>query len=214
MPALWRRSPPLRLLFRLHVGQQERHRLLHHAGRLDHLRQEHLAGAEEVADDVHPRHQRALDDVQRPLGGKARLLGVGLDIVGDPVDERVGDALVDRLLAPAHVLRLGFHAGAAAIALGDGDQPLGRVGAPVEHHVLAGLAQVLVDRLVDRELAGVDDAHVHAGLDGVIEEHRVHRFAHRLVAAKRERKFETPPEMWTCGSRARICRAASMKSTP
>jgi hypothetical protein len=43
------------------------HRLLHHAGRLHHLRQEHLAGAEQVADDVHAGHQRAFDDMQRTL---------------------------------------------------------------------------------------------------------------------------------------------------
>jgi hypothetical protein len=37
--------------------------------------------------------------------------------------------------------------------------------------------------MVDRDLAGIDDAHIHAGGDGVIEKHRVHRLAHRLVAA-------------------------------
>ena len=77
---------------------------------------------------------------------------------------------------------------AAAIALGESEQPLRRVGAAVEHDVLARLAQLRVDRLVDRELAGIDDAHVHAGLDGVIEKDRVHRLAHRLVAAERERE--------------------------
>ena len=50
------------------------------------------------------------------------------------------------------------------------------------------LAQLRVDVVVDGELAGVDDAHVHARLDGVVEEHRVHRLAHRLVAAERERQ--------------------------
>ena len=68
------------------------------------------------------------------------------------------------------------------------EQALGRVRAAVEDDVLARLAQLRLDRLVDRELAGVDDAHVHAGLDGVVEEHRVHRLAHRLVAAERERE--------------------------
>ena len=61
-----------------------------------------------------------------------------------------------------------------------------RPWAAVEDDVLAGLAQLRLDRVVDGELAGVDDAHVHAALDGVVEEHRVHRLAHRLVAAERE----------------------------
>jgi hypothetical protein len=48
------------LLLLLDEGDQVGHRLLHDARRLHHLRQEHLAGAEEVADDVHAVHQRAL----------------------------------------------------------------------------------------------------------------------------------------------------------
>ena len=48
-------------LFRLDVRHQMRHRLLHDASRLHHLRQEHLPGAEQVADHVHAVHQRTLD---------------------------------------------------------------------------------------------------------------------------------------------------------
>ena len=81
-------------------------------------------------------------------------------------------------------------AAGALEALGEREQPLGggalALRAAVQHHVLAGLAQLGLDRVVDRELAGVDDAHVHAGVDGVVEEDRVHRLAHRLVAAEGE----------------------------
>ena len=65
------------LLF--HERHQIGDRLLHHARGLHHLRQEHLAVAEEVADDVHAGHQRAFDHVERALGDLARGLGVGLD---------------------------------------------------------------------------------------------------------------------------------------
>ena len=65
-------------------------------------------------------------------------------------------------------------------------EPLGRVGPAIEDHVLAQLAQFRVDLVVDGELAGIDDAHVHADPDGVVEEHRMHRLAHRLVAAEGE----------------------------
>ena len=40
---------------------------------------------------------------------------------------------------------------------------------------------------VDGQLAGVDDAHVQPGADGVVQERRVHRLAHHVVAAERER---------------------------
>ena len=68
------------------------------------------------------------------------------------------------------------------------EQPLGGVGASGEHDVLTELAQFGVDLVVHGELAGVDDAEAHAGLDRAQQEHRVHRFAHRLVAAERERQ--------------------------
>ena len=66
-------------------------------------------------------------------------------------------------------------------------QALGGVGAAVEQDVLDELEQVLRDLFVDRELAGVDDAHRQAGVDGVVEKRGVHRLAHGLVAAERER---------------------------
>ena len=43
-----------------HERQQISDRLLHHAGALDHLRQEHLARPEQVADDIHAVHQAGL----------------------------------------------------------------------------------------------------------------------------------------------------------
>ena len=79
-------------LLGLHMGQQPGHRLLHHARRLHHLRQEHLAGAEQVADDIHAGHQRAFDDMQRALGRQPRFLGVGVDEFGDAVDQRMRNA--------------------------------------------------------------------------------------------------------------------------
>ncbi len=95
---------------RVLLGLDERHEvshgLLHDPGALDDLGQEHLAGAEEVADDVHPVHQRALDDMDRPLGGLPRLLRVLDDPVVDPLDEGVDEPVVDRS-APATIGRPG-----------------------------------------------------------------------------------------------------------
>ena len=176
---------PARPLLRLEKRRQVGDRLLHHPGALDHLRQEHLARAEEVADDVHARHERALDHRQRPAVLLPGLLGVLLDERVDAPHEGVRQPLLDRALPPGVLdrrpLLLRLH------RLREGDQPLGGVGPAVQQHVLDPLQQVLRDLLVDRELAGVDDAHVEAGLDGVVEEGRVHRLAHRVVAAEGER---------------------------
>jgi hypothetical protein len=84
----------------------------------------------------------------------------------------------------------------------------------VEDHRLAGVAQGAVDLVIDVELAGVDDGHVHAGGDGVIQEHRVHRAAHRFVAAEAEGQVRQAAADVDVGQRALISRVASMKSTP
>ncbi len=172
----------------LDIGQQIGHRRLHHARRLHHLRQKHLSRAEQVADLVHAGHQRAFDHVERARRTGARLFDVGVDEIGHAIDEGIFKPRLDARLAPGGVL-LTRLSRLAAILLGERQQALGGVGTAVEHHVLAGLAQFRIDLLIDRELAGVDDAHVHADGDGVIEEHAVHRLAHGLVAAKRERQI-------------------------
>ena len=56
-----------------------------------------------------------------------RLLGIRLDEFGDAVDQRMLQALLDRPFAPGEVLRLGLLAGRALEALGDVEQPLGRI---------------------------------------------------------------------------------------
>ena len=95
------------------------------------------------------------------------------------------EARFDRALTPREIafllLRLARH------RLRELQQPLGRVGSAVEDEVLDPLEQICRDVLVHHQLPGVHDAHVHAGADGVVEERRVNRLAHDLVAAERER---------------------------
>ena len=143
-------------------GIEVRDRLLHHARALHHLRQEHLAGAEQVADDVHAVHQRAFDHLQRPLELQPRLFGVLDDEVVDALDERVLEPLRDRQLAPLEVrlalARRPRPCSAPAISTSRSVAS----GRRLKHDVFDALAQVRLDLLVDRELAGVHDAHVHA----------------------------------------------------
>ena len=182
-----RRNVRAAVLVLLHVRHQIGDGLLHHARRFHHLRQEHPARAEQVADDVHAVHQRAFDHGERTRQLVARFLDVGFDEIGDAVHQRVRQPLLHRPFAPGEIGFLLFLA-VAAMAFGERQQPLGGVGAAIEHDVFAGLAQFRIEIVIDRDLAGIDDAHIHAGFDGVIEEHRMHRLAHRFVAAERERQ--------------------------
>ena len=181
---------------RVFLGLDERHEvshgLLHDPGALDDLGQEHLAGAEQVADDVHPVHQRALDDVDRALGGLPGLLRVLDDPVVDPLDEGVDEPVVDRSLPPREVDLAAADAGETADPGGQLGQALGRVGAPGKDDVLDALPKLRIEVVVDRELAGVDDAHVHARGDRVVQEDRVDRLAHGVVAAEAERDVRDP----------------------
>ncbi len=181
-----RRPRSARLALERHERLEERHGLLHRARALHHLRQEHLAGAEQVADVLHAVHQRPFDDLDRPQPALPRLLDVDLDEVDDAVHQRVRQPRRHRLIAPGVIVRP--LRARALDAVGELDQPLGRVGTAVEQHVLDVREQLLGDVLVDGELAGVDDAHVHARLDRVIQEGGVHRLADDVVAAERERQ--------------------------
>ncbi len=177
---------PLGLHERLEMGDGP----LHHPGALDHLREEHLARAEQVTDRAHARHQRPFDDRDGAPVGEACLLGVLLDEIDDAVDQRVLEAPLHGLLAPGEV---GAAPGAlAADRLGEGQQALGGVGASIEDHVLGEVPQLRVQLVVDPELARVDDAHVHARGDGVVQERRVHRLADDVVAAEAEAEVRDP----------------------
>jgi len=66
------------------------------------------------------------------------------------------------------------------------NKTLARIRAAVEHHVFDTLAQCGLQIVVHADHARVDDAHVHSRLDGVVEEHGVDGFAHRVIAPEAE----------------------------
>ena len=128
--------------------------------------------------------------MQGALGLEPCRLGIIDDVLGDALHQRVREPLVHRELAPGQILDAFLRP--ALDVLGKGHQPLGRAvlirtfGAPVQQHVFDALPELRVEGLVYAELASVDDAHVHPGLDGVIKEGGMDRLAYRVVAAERK----------------------------
>ena len=159
---------------------------LHHARGFDDLRQKHFACAEEVADDAHAVHQRAFDDEQRAAELDARFFGVELDVGVDALHQRVREALFDGAGAPLFGLLFGDGGVGALEGFAVFDEALGGVRAAIEQDIFDQDFKFRLDLFVDFEHAGVDDAHVHAGGDGVVEEGRVHGFADLVVAAEAE----------------------------
>ena len=76
---------------------------------------------------------------KRALGLGARLLGVLLDEGADAMHQRMGQAFLDRLVAPGKI-DLAFLRAPAPITLGGLEQAVSRVGAAVEDDVLDELA--------------------------------------------------------------------------
>ena len=173
-------------LFLLHVGEEVGHGPLHHASAFYHLRQKHLSLAEQIAHHLHSPHQRAFNDLQPRGIFLAGILDVGFNVVGQPFYQRVGEPSLHVECAPGiglgGICRVAFFD-----ALGIFDEPIGGIGTAVEEHVLDPLEQLWLDLLIDSQLPGVDDAHVHAGLDRVVEEGSMHCLAHRVVAAEGKR---------------------------
>ena len=173
---------------------QVRDRLFHDARAFHHLRQKHLARAEEIADHVHAVHQRAFDHLDRAaaVGEQflARFLGILDHVIGDAAHQRVGEPRLDRAFAPLKVFDL--HLAAALHRLGEFHHALGGIRPAVEYDVLDVLEELLGDLVVNADLAGVDDRHREAGFHRVIQERGVDRLAHAIVAAERKRNVRQP----------------------
>ena len=169
--------------FCLHEWRQVGDCLFHDPGGFDYLGQEHFAGAEEVADDAHAVHERAFDDLEGPVVFLARLLGVAVDEFVDAFEQGVFEPFFDGVGAPREVFLDSF-ASLAFKAFGEVEQPFGAIGAAVEQYVFDVFEQFFGDLVVDFEHAGIDDAHVHAGLSGVVKKGGVHGFADDVIAAK------------------------------
>src|SRR5690606_1848692 len=100
-------------------------------------------------------------------------------------DQRVGQTLTHRQAAPFFVFFF-LHTAIATVFLGNFQHAVGGIRAAVQNHIFNALFQLRRQVVIHRQLAGVDDTHAQAVLNGVIQEHRVNGFTHRLVTAEGE----------------------------
>eukprot|EP00967_Tisochrysis_lutea_P110954 scaffold174098_cov31-Tisochrysis_lutea.AAC.3 len=99
----------------------------------------------------------------------ACLLDILVDKLREALDERVGKPLLDGLCPPL--------SSALDVAT---------VGRIIKDNLLAIVAHRLRDVLVDGHGSSIDNAHVHAVLDGVVKEHCVHGLTKRGEATETE----------------------------
>ena len=88
----------------VHVRFEVRDRTLHRLGRLQHERQLHLAGAEQLADDLHAFEQHVVDDRQRRQPGGHGAVEVGLEAGLVAVDDALRQQALDRPVAAVFLL--------------------------------------------------------------------------------------------------------------
>ena len=178
-----------RLLLGFHERSQVSYCLLHHSGRLHHLRQKHLAGAKQIAHHAHAVHQRTFNHQQRPPQLHARFLGVRLDVHVNPLHQRMRKPLLHRAVTPfLGLLFFHFLSGARSLEqFAVSHQPLRRIGAPIQQHVLHQHLELRLNLFVHLQHSGVHNAHVHARRNCVIKKRGVHSLSNLVVASKAER---------------------------
>ena len=180
----------------LDIRLQNTHSLLHRARRLHHLRQEHLALAKQLAHTVHPRHQRTLDNVDRPPILTQSLPQVLLQTVANALHQ----SLLQPLLHPAIPTRATSPPRTTSPTSptripslpqprSQRNEPLRSTSAAVQDNILDHLQLIARNIAILHLHRRVDNGKVHPRLYGVIQEHRMHRLADIVVAPKRERQI-------------------------
>ncbi len=173
-------------LFRFHVGHQVGHGFLHDPRRFHYLGQEHLASAEQVTDDIHAVHERAFNNIQRALDRLPGFFRVEFDEFVDTLDQRMLEPLVHRQCAPCLVFLFLDRPALAAVTVREGQQAVRGAGITGQNHILDHVPQFGRNIFINRQLTGIDDTHIHAVTDGVVQEYRMDRLAHGIVAPERE----------------------------
>lgn len=136
---------------------------------------------------LHCGHQQCVDDRQRVARFAVGFQRIGFDMVGRAFQHCVVDAFAQRAQPPSvgglcRLFGIGMH------LLGIFGEPIRSIRTAAQHHVLDPPEQFGLDVVVDAQHLRIDDAHIHSGLNGMIEERRVHRLAYGIVATEGERK--------------------------
>ena len=155
---------PDRAVQPVHVRFQAGDREFHGLGGLEHFGDDQLVGVELAAYLRHAGHQGPVDDVQRSAFQQRFIQVFGQALFG-AIDDSQGQPLIQREAAPLFFRRLGGFVAKVGSEGGD------RVVAPVPYQVLGQPPLFLGDGGVPLEQFGVDDCHVQASLDAMVQKH-------------------------------------------
>src|SRR5690606_8672033 len=57
------------------------------------------------------------------------------------------------------------------------------------YHIFTKLTKLRINFIIYHQLSCIYNAHVHAGLNGMIQEHRMHSFTNRIITSEGERQI-------------------------
>ena len=176
VPFSW---PSTRSMKRLEI----RDRRLHRLGRLQHERQLHLAGAEQLADRLHAVEQDVVDDVERRIA----LPSPDRDRLRGPAGRRRRCAAARRVLELfGAALLLGLLGRAVLEQRDEGLQRVVALGAAVENQILGDPHLLLRDLVQRQDLREMHDRAGQPAAQRMVEKDRVQHLPRRRVQAERD----------------------------
>ena len=192
----------------LHEGLEIGDGSLHRLGRLQHERQLHLTGAEELTDHLHAVEQEGVDDLERRMGFE-RLRQILIESLAVAVD----DALREPRAELGRALFLLCLDRIAILEKADkGLQRIGAIAPAIEDQILGGFTFGRRNCMRGDDLRDVEDRGGEAAFQRVVEIDRIQHGARRRIEA--EEIFDRPKRIWHSGSARAICSIPSRVSIP
>mmetsp|Transcript_15200 Transcript_15200/g.36633 ORF Transcript_15200/g.36633 Transcript_15200/m.36633 type:complete len:268 (-) Transcript_15200:1862-2665(-) len=180
-------------LLSLHERDQVGHSFFHDTSRFDDLRQEHLAAAKQVPDNVHSIHERSLNHVKRPVVFLPCFLRVLHNELVNSLDQRMLETLGHVKTAPfIHLLLFPCHSAAVLFQLLHLQSKIQQllhmfpIFRTVQNDGFAQLLHLVIQIRVNGKHPSVHNRHVQPLGNGVVQENAVHCLTQLIVAAERE----------------------------
>ena len=167
-----------------HVRFEVRHGHLHGFCGTEDEGELHVAGGEQVAHGLHPGEQDVVDDLERPVSGVEAFGEFLLESRRVAVDDPLAESPFDRPCGTL-VVRSPFDDRPGESS----EQCFERVvagGSPVVDQVAADLSLFVGDQMQRFDPSGVHDGGVESGVETLMQEYGVQRFASGGIQAERD----------------------------
>ena len=172
---------------------QNRNGTLHGSRSLHHLRQKHFTRAKKVTNNVHTIHKWFINNIHRTWIYSKSLSYILIHIITDSFHQCMTQSLIKRQRTP--LLNFLFHLfrSISFKTVSIIHHSFSGIITSVKDNIFSQFSYIIRNIIINQRLRRVNNTHIHSGLYGAIQKHRVHHFTHIIVAAKRKRKIAHSP---------------------